>query len=112
MPSKILGTKQRIIDAIGAPLITKEKSISPGEPDTVALIQLKRPNIKPTTAPYLYPITTDATITGICNMVIETGGIIIKPTGVKASTASIARNIVKSIVALSVLFLLSIISPL
>ncbi len=96
------GTTHRISDCTGVPLIKGEKIISAGlAAAKVALSIDITPKEAPRIPPNNGPIVTAPIITGICMIVMEIGGIMIKPNGVKVriawmaiSMASCARRIV------------------
>ena len=93
MPNMIRGKSARISDANGAPLIKGENIISTGETAlVVALKMLNKPKVRPSIPPQTGPSKIEPMITGICKMVIEIGGIDIKPSGVKASITNKATS--------------------
>ena len=79
------------IDWTGAPLAAGEKSMSIGGVGAImARTMLMSPNSNPSSAPQPGPKSTAPRMTGMCRIVMDTGGTMMNPRGVKPSTASSA----------------------
>ena len=94
MPKRILGTIHIIIEQRGAPLAKGEKRRLTGERAALVIAEnkLTSPKVSPMTLPKRGPSIIELIITGMCIVVIETGGMAIKPRGVKPNNSSIATN--------------------